>query len=311
MSTVHKIAQAGFGAGTNDLYDRIRPRYQPWGLKHIKESLASDGPYNVVEIGAGTGIFTRALLADPEWSPSIKELRAVEPSEGMRSVFSKSVNDERVKVSDGTFDTTGVEDGWADLVVIAQAFHWCPDHQRAAKEFERILKPNGAVAMIWNLEDRDAERWAAQVRDLIEQHEHGTPQFRLELWRAYFKTPQYEDGFGAPNEKTWSYHLEADEDIVVDRASSKSYISVLPPDEKARVQAGDSGEIVQRRVTTCSGVDKERGLFKYPYKTWGCYLGRRSRPSFGIRTQTFDAGRVTVQHQNRFHECDVMSPVTK
>jgi hypothetical protein len=38
----------------------------------------------------------------------------------MRSVFSKSVNDERVKVSDGTFDTTGVEDGWADLVVIAQ-----------------------------------------------------------------------------------------------------------------------------------------------------------------------------------------------
>lgn len=38
----------------------------------------------------------------------------------MRSVFSKTVQDERVKVSDGTFDTTGVEDGWADFVVIAQ-----------------------------------------------------------------------------------------------------------------------------------------------------------------------------------------------
>lgn len=35
-----------------------------------------------------------------------------------------------------------------------QAFHWCPDHEAAAKEFARILKPDGVVAFIWNLEDR-------------------------------------------------------------------------------------------------------------------------------------------------------------
>ena len=112
---------------------------------------------------------------------------------------------------------------------------------------------------------RDPERWVAQVRDLIEQYEDGTPQFRLELWRAYFKTPQYEDSFAAPSEKAWSYHLEADEETVVDRASSKSYISVLPPDEKARVQAAIR-EIVQRG-DDLQWVDKEKGLFKYPYKT--------------------------------------------
>ena len=72
-------------------------------------------------IGAGTGIFTRALLANPDWSSAIKELRAVEPSAGMRSVFSKAVTDPRVSVREGTFDTTGIEDGWADLIVIAQA----------------------------------------------------------------------------------------------------------------------------------------------------------------------------------------------
>ena len=49
-------------------------------------------------IGAGTGIFTRALLANPDWSSAIKELRAVEPSAGMRSVFSKAVTDPRVSV---------------------------------------------------------------------------------------------------------------------------------------------------------------------------------------------------------------------
>lgn len=71
-------------------------------------------------IGAGTGIFTRALLAHPDWADAIKELRAVEPSAGMRDVFSKTVTDPRVSVREGTFDTTGVEDGWADLIIIAQ-----------------------------------------------------------------------------------------------------------------------------------------------------------------------------------------------
>ncbi|KAJ2920659.1 hypothetical protein H1R20_g16436, partial [Candolleomyces eurysporus] len=238
-NVVHKVARAGFGTGTNALYDRL---------------------------GSGTGIFTRALLADPEWASNIRELRAFEPSEGMRDEFTKTVQDSRAKVFDGTFDTIGAEDGWADLVVTAQAFHWCPDHDLAAKEFNRVLKPNGVAAFIWNLEDRDAERWSAQVRDLIEQHEQGTPQFRLDLWRRYFERPTYKEHFLAPEEKQWSYHLEATEDIVVDRASSKSYITVLEPEEKAKVQAGIR-EIV-RRGDDLEWIDKENGKFKYPYKTW-------------------------------------------
>lgn len=79
--------------------------------------------YSVYRIGSGTGIFTRALLASPAWSSDIKELRAIEPSEGMRNQFTKSVTDPRVSVHEGTFDTTGIEDGWADLIVIAQACH--------------------------------------------------------------------------------------------------------------------------------------------------------------------------------------------
>lgn len=71
-------------------------------------------------IGSGTGIFTRALLAHPKWRDSVAKLKAIEPSEGMRSQFSKSVTDGRVSISEGTFDNTGVEDGWADLIVIAQ-----------------------------------------------------------------------------------------------------------------------------------------------------------------------------------------------
>jgi ubiquinone/menaquinone biosynthesis C-methylase UbiE len=40
------------------------------------------------------------------------------------------------------------------MFTLFQAFHWCLDHDAAAAEFSRILKPGGIVALIWNLEDR-------------------------------------------------------------------------------------------------------------------------------------------------------------
>lgn len=75
-------------------------------------------------IGSGTGIFTRALLSHSSFSSSVKELKAVEPSEGMRNFFVKSTvetdSERRVSVRDGTFDNTHIEDGVADVIVIAQ-----------------------------------------------------------------------------------------------------------------------------------------------------------------------------------------------
>ncbi len=92
-------------------------------------------------IGSGTGIFTRALLADPEWNKSIKKLVAVEPSGGMRKVFAESVHDDRVQVQEGTFLETGVEDGWADLVVTAQVCATRPHlwERRMAYPFDQGL----------------------------------------------------------------------------------------------------------------------------------------------------------------------------
>jgi hypothetical protein len=63
------------------------------------------------------------LLAHPDWSSSINALRAVEPSQGMRDEFNKKTADKRVTTSEGTFTATNVEDGWADIIVIAQV---CP-----------------------------------------------------------------------------------------------------------------------------------------------------------------------------------------
>lgn len=264
--SVHVTAKTGFGTGTNELYDRARPSYQSNAISHIRHAVNSAVPLNIVEIGCGTGIFTRALLAHPEWISSVGQLRAIEPSEGMRDVFLETVKDDRVTVAEGSFDSTGIQDSWADIIVIAQAFHWCPDYDSASAEFARILKPKGIVAFIWNLEDRVAARWVAQLRDRIELHEHGTPQFRLGLWRQTWDTPSYKANFQPPEENEWSYSLPGALDIVTDRAHSKSYIAVLSEHEKASVTA-DIKEIVERGDDKV-WVDKSKGIFEYPYRTY-------------------------------------------
>jgi hypothetical protein len=106
----------------------------------------------------------------------------------------------------------------------------------------------------------------AQIRDRIELHENGTPQFRLGLWRQAWDTPSYKTNFQPPKESEWSYKLPGTLDIVTNRAQSKSYITVLPEAEKASV-AADIKDIVERgndRVW----VDESKGIFEYPYKTY-------------------------------------------
>lgn len=107
-------------------------------MTQIREAVKSSPPLNVAEydlsrmpcvlrltaiptrLGSGSGIFTRNLLTHPAWAESIGRLEAVEPSEGMRKSFEKSIQDPRVVTIDGTFDSTNLPDGWADVVIVAQ-----------------------------------------------------------------------------------------------------------------------------------------------------------------------------------------------
>jgi hypothetical protein len=73
---------------------------------------------------------------------NVKSLIGVEPSGGMRETWQKGIDKlpsqalegKKVESVDGTFDDfskTGLGKGEADAVIIAQAFHWCPDHESA------------------------------------------------------------------------------------------------------------------------------------------------------------------------------------
>jgi hypothetical protein len=113
---------------------------------------------------------------------------------------------------------------------------------------------------------REGARWVAQLRERIERHEEGTPQFRLDLWRQTFDTLTYKELFQVPEEQVWSYILPGTLQIAIDRSCSKSYIAILPEDEKAKVQE-DVKNIVMRGEDRV-WMDESEGVFEYPYKTW-------------------------------------------
>ncbi|KAJ7088585.1 S-adenosyl-L-methionine-dependent methyltransferase [Mycena epipterygia] len=264
MASVHATAQAGFGKGTNELYNKARPQYPPEALSHLRRAIKSSDLLNIVEVGSGTGLFTRGLLAHPEWT-AVRELKAVEPSEGMREVFLKYTTDDRVRISDGTFDKTGVESGWADVIVIAQAFHWCLDYEAAAAEFARVLKPEGVLALIWNQDDRDAAQWLKQVGERVERDAQGTPRWRTGQGRQVFSTPSYTNFFGQPEEQKFRYETSGSLDGIVSRCLSVSRIATLADTEKDAF-VKDIQAIVQRGEGKV-WIEQEKGTFLVPMTT--------------------------------------------
>ncbi len=145
-------------------YREARPHYPPQLVKRlITEVEISEGD-PVVDIGAGTGIFT-ALLAQHGFS-----ITAIEPSSDMRKHGELLPQTNWIEA---TFEKTTLDDASQAWAVAAQAFHWA-DVPRALPEIRRILKPGGSFTALWNnrLNERsDVLRW---TMDAISRH---VPEF--------------------------------------------------------------------------------------------------------------------------------------
>jgi SAM-dependent methyltransferase len=118
-------------------YDRYRPGFPPAAADVVM-------PHSVrtaLDLGAGTGKFTELLGGRAE------RVVAVEPSEPMLEILRSKLPG--VEAHLGSAERIPMESEVADVVTVAQAFHWF-DEEAACAEIARVLTPGGTLGLIWN-----------------------------------------------------------------------------------------------------------------------------------------------------------------
>ncbi len=121
-------------------YVRYRPTYPGEAVRAIISGLGQPERLVAADVGAGTGISARLL---GEWDVRVV---AVEPGEAMRRAADPHTN---VVWVGALAEATGLKSDAVGLVLCAQSFHWFQPAE-ALREFERILKPRGRLAIMWN-----------------------------------------------------------------------------------------------------------------------------------------------------------------
>jgi SAM-dependent methyltransferase len=132
-----------FGSIAAD-YDRLRPQASAEAV----DWLLPERHDLVVDVGAGTGLFSRALAS------AGAHVVAVEPDERMRAVLQE--RSAGVEVLAGTGEALPLPDASADGVFASSAWHWM-DSDQAIPEVARVLRDGGRFGVIWTGLDRQTE----------------------------------------------------------------------------------------------------------------------------------------------------------
>jgi SAM-dependent methyltransferase len=213
---VNEVAAAGFGAAA-EAYERGRPSYPDGVLELFAAELGVGPGCQVVDLAAGTGKLTRLLPATGA------TVVAVEPLDAMRAQLHALLPE--VEALPGTAEAMPLADGAADVVTVAQAFHWF-DAPAALDEIARVLRPGGGLGLVWNERDGSVG-WVAELSALFDWEDR-RPYRKGTDWASVVAAS---GRFTPLQHRSLAYVQEVDAETLVSRVLSTSYVAARPPEE--------------------------------------------------------------------------------
>jgi len=239
-----------FGAVAED-YDRYRPSPPPEAAAILGDLEGLD----VLEVGAGTGLWTRFLESLGA------RLTAVEPDDEMRAVLRR--RSPQIVAIAAAAEAMPFDDASFDVVLVSSAWHWF-EQPAAAMEMARVLRDGGQLFVLWNGFSRDVA-WIADVAELRERPDD--PSKRPRGWRVAFDGDLQDPFDDARDVEVHWVRVMSTADLV---ALFSTFSGAIIRDDDDRRAMQDE---VRRRV-----VEHERGgVVDVPMTLRGTVVRRRAR----------------------------------
>ncbi len=224
------LGKAGFENGA--LYDAARPDYPGEAIEHFAATLGLNHSMHVLDLGAGSGIFSRQLR------PLVGRVTAVDPSASMRESFRQASSD--MEVLDGSDTSIPLDDASVDAAFVAQAFHWF-DAPRALHEIHRVLVPKGGLGLIWNERDETVE-WVSALSRAMQWDTRQPYQVGKDFSDVISMGP-----FSNVERVGFNHSQVLSREGLLQRVLTTSYISVMDHEERDQLMTSVR-DVVERLV---------------------------------------------------------------
>jgi SAM-dependent methyltransferase len=239
-----------FGAHAASYADN-RPGYPTPAVRWVVDA-ASRPVVEVADVGAGTGALTRTLV------DLGLEVAAYEPDPGMLDELGSRVPGATAALAPA--EALPRPDASLDAILVGQAWHWF-DHTAASDEFARVIRPGGAVGLLWNLRDVSLP-WTRALADLI----GGEDTMQSPARDPEAQYVRLGAGWGPVERLEFRHEVEQDADSLVALVSTFSYVRLRPDAEQVYADIRD--------LVRTSPDLRGRTTFPLPYVTT-VYRARR------------------------------------
>jgi SAM-dependent methyltransferase len=229
-------------------YERGRADYEPAVVGALAAELGLGRGDRVLDLAAGTGKLTRALLG---WG---LDVTAVEPQASLREVLADGVGSERV--IEGVAEAIPLPDRSVRAVTVADGFHWF-DAATALAEIERVLEPGGGLAILASMPDWSGASWADELGQMIERLRPEHPFFDGPSWQEAVREA---GGWSETRQVRVTTSRPARPERIVDFLNSMSWVAAMPEEQRAAMLA-EAAELIEAGETPAElGVHVVIGL---------------------------------------------------